>query len=313
VPTYGVPIPPALPGAFDSSLGNVLGQVGGTQAQKSAQTGGVLGDSIYVPQSYGPTVADNLAAQQKAQNDAAVNSAIGRLGLQSQIGNQNILGSYQSAYDQLTGKKAADLQSIQNQQQQQQQQLLSGRDQVGAGVRLSNQNLQRLLGAHGAGNSSAAQILAPYAAARQGAVQNAGLQDAYATNMDNLDTTLANTNRDYQNSFGQLLSQRQQKEQDLQSGIESNRAQLLSQRSDAANNQGQINSILDAVSRLGLNVNFTPQAPVVKAPDLAKYQVQQAAAPTVGTSPVDPGTAASVGPFLSLLTGQKKQQQLAGA
>lgn len=257
-----------------------------------------------------PAVAAPLidpAAATRAANDSAVNAGIGRLDQQGSIGNQNILNSYNSALARLTGQKTADLQGLSNTRLQQQQGNQTARDNIGAGVRNTNQSLLRLLGAHGSGNSSAAAILAPFAAASQGNQQRSQVQQSYGQNMNALDQTELNTNLGYDNSFGQLANDKQTQEQQLQSQIEQQRASLLGQRSDAVNNQPAIQAILDSITRLGLNPTFTPKAPTVAAPDLAKYSYDQQGAPKLGNSNVSDAAALAAGPFLSLLTGQKKQ------
>jgi hypothetical protein len=251
--------------------------------------------------------AEAARAANQAANDAAVNAGIGRLDQQGSIGSQNILNSYNSALARLTGQKQADIQGIANNRLQQQQGNQVARDNIGAGVRNTNQSLLRLLGAHGSGNSSASQILAPFAAASQGNQQRSQVQQAYGQNMSALDQNELNTNLGYDNSFGQLANDRQTQEQQLQSQLGQSRASLLSQRSDANNNQTAIQQILDSITQLGLNPTFTPKAPTVAAPDLQKYAYDQTGAPKLGNSNVSDAAALAAGPFLSLLTGQKKQ------
>jgi hypothetical protein len=253
-----------------------------------------------------PSIAQ--AAATKAANDQAVNAGISRLDQQGSVGNQNILNSYNSAFQQLTGQKTADLAGLGQQRTQAQGDNQTARDNIGSSVRNVNQGLMRLLGIHGSGTSSAAQILAPFAAAQQGNQQRSQVQNAYGHNMNALDQAETNTNIGYENSFGQLANDKQQQQQTLQSSLGQQRAALLNQRSDAVNNQPAIQAILNSIIQLGLNPTFTPKAPTVAAPNLDKYAYNQTQAPQLGGNPnFSDSAAAAAGPFLSLLTGQKKQ------
>jgi hypothetical protein len=275
-------------------------------AARQNDTGAILGAATGPSQAQ---IAAQNAAALAAQNDSAINSALGRLDQQGGIGNQNILNSYNSAFQQLMGGQQAANQGLANARNETMTANQTARDNIGAGVRNQNIGLQRLLGAHGAGNGSAASILAPFAAAQQGNIQRSQVQDTYGKNMNALDQSQNASDIGYKNSFGQLLNDRRQKEQDLQAGLGNSRASLLGQRSDAASNQAAINAILDAVTRLGLNPTFTPQTPQVKAPDLAQYNYTPTGAPQLGNAGLSDAAAQTIGPFLSLLTGQKKQNQ----
>lgn len=282
-------------------------------AQATGQDTGALESQAQANFNNGQVLDDSTQAATAAANDQAVNSGLNRLGAQQGVGDQNILNSYNSAFQQLTGQKAADLQNLTNQQSQAQSDNQSARDNIGASVRNVSQGLARLLGIHGAGNSSAATVLAPFAAAQQGNQQRSQVQQAYGQNMNALDQAITGTNTGYDNSFGQLATDKQQKENDLQSSIAQQRANLLGQRSDATNNQPAIQAILDSITQLGLNPTFTPKAVQVAAPNLSQYNYTPTTAPTLGgDSGVSGAALQAAGPYYSLLAGQQKKT-LAGA
>jgi len=319
--TYGVPgsIAPlttnSVVGATDSSLGNVLGQVTGTQDQ--AAPGQPLGASI------APTLTpDQIAAQQAAAtaaataaaNDTAINNGINTLGTQQAAGNQGILNSYNTAFGNLLNGKTNALNGYNNTRNQTQLDNQTAQDNIGQGVGSTNQALQRLLGSHGAGSSSAAQILAPYAAAHQGAIQSGQVQNTYDKNMSGIDQAINNYNTSYDTSQANLAKQRDQQYGTLQQGIDNSKASLLGQRSDAVNNQSQIQSLLNAAASLGITPAFTPQAVNAAAPTLDQYNYTPNGAPTVGGATPNGNSALSqsAGPFWSLLNGQK-DKTLTGA
>ena len=301
---------PANPAPYNT---NPIGLYEGTSSVYGAADSTQAPPPIYVNSNTAPTAAQRQASQAAAissANDSAINAALGRIPGQQDVGNQNIMNSYNSAFARLTGDQGAANQGITNSRNQTMTSNQTARDNIGSSVRNQNQGLQRLLGSHGAGNSSAASILAPFAAAQQGNIQRSQVQDIYGQNMNALDQNQVASDTGYRNSFGTLAQDKQQKTQDLQSGIDNSRASLLGQRSDAVNNQPQIQALLNAMTQLGLNPTFTPQSVAVKAPDLAKYSYDQAQGPAIGGN-VGPAAQQQTGPFYGLF-GQDKQKQLNG-
>ena len=296
----GNPVPVTPSGQIQA-----FGQFSQPQAQPNAN-GTELGAATQG--IYDPNAA--AAAATKAANDAAVNSAIGRLGIQADTGKQNILGSYNNAYNSLLNNKQAALDTYGQNRNQTVQDNILAKDNIDTGVRNQAQGIQRLLGAHGAGNSSAAQILGPYAAALQGSQQRAQVQNAYGHNLGAIDQSISNYGTEFNNSVGSLNNQRDTQLNSLNQGIASSRGSLLGQRSDAAGNQGQINAILDSAARLGITPQFTPTAINTKAPDLKQYNYDQAAPIQAAQNGIDPNLAQGAGAYWNLLNGSKDKTKV---
>lgn len=94
-------------------------------------------------------------------------------------------------------------------------------------VRTSNNALQRLFAGAGSGMSSASQIMAPYATARDGTVKRDGADTMYKRNMGKLDTAWQDTTDNYNTTVGSIKKQASDKKQTAKMTYEENRASLL--------------------------------------------------------------------------------------
>ena len=209
---------------------------------------------------------------------------------------------------------------------------VTAKDQINTSVQNNNTAVQRLLGSRGAGSSSAASIEAPLAVATQGNQQRTSVNNQFGQNQQALDQNWADTLNKYANSAGDLLTQKTNKENTLNQGIDQTKAQLLQQKSNAALQAGQsqgqsyiqakaaeapyqaqISQLLGQIDALGAQTSFTPQAVNYTPPAVSSYTVQPAAAPVSSNN--TPGVDTSgAGAFYSLLNGQQKQNgTLAGA
>lgn len=247
----------------------------------------------------------------KQQQDL-IDYQIGRLPGQEDIGRKNILDSYTSAFNTLTNNKSRDERNYttnRNQAMDDNRLARSGiRDMVSS--RLTG--LMRLLGGRGSGSSSAAELLAPYAAGREGSVRNNQVAQAYGRNMGALDTSWQDANEGYDTSFGQLGADKTNKESSLLSNLASTRIKLLSAKQAAQVQAGQspdpaltdeIKRIGDEVDSYGAQQVFTPKAVTYNSPDLEQYNYDQLNAARLGGN--DSALTQNVSPFWSLLRGKK--------
>lgn len=258
---------------------------------------------------------------------ANADSQLARLGKQRETGNENINNSYNSAYNRLVGDKETTNRDYTTKRTQTTEDNITAKGNIDTSVRNRNTGLQRLLGSRGAGNSSAAQILAPYAAAREGSQQRTQVSQAFGRNMQGLDTAWGDYEKDWNTSAGDLKAQRDAEREKLVSGLSETEAGLQETKSNAAvqraQAQGQnyqearqarapylarIQKLINRIDSLGATPTFTPKAAAYKAPELASYDYNRYATPSLGSG-VDPNLASGAGAYWTLLAGKKKEQQ----
>lgn len=247
-----------------------------------------------------PAVAAANAAT--ASRNAAIDSQLGRLDNQGRIGHGNIGASYDSAYQRLVNGKTEALGHYGDARTQTDQDNIKARAGVQDSVHNQLTGLQRLLGSRGAGASSAASFLAPYAAGQQGNAQYGQVQDAYGRNLNSIDTAVSDYNRNFDDSAGDLKVQRENQDRGLDANLLGTRASLLASRSNAAANQGTIDALGNQIDGLGANSVYTPKAVNYAAPNLAKYDFNNPGAATLSNNPV----AQQTGSFYNLLNPQDK-------
>lgn len=281
---------------------------------------------------YSATGGGGGGAARAASNQAAiaqfdqginnVNSALGRLTGQADIGNRNIDTGYNEGLNQLNQSKALQQQAYDQNVTTNRQDYVGNKNSINVNTGNSLNSLMRLLGSKGAGGSSAAGV-ASEAAARQGTLQRQGAGDAFGKNAQALDTNWNNYLNEFKGSVDGLGRQRDNQKNALQANIENTRANLLQQlaqlsgqRASAAGGNAvasaqpfldQANTSLARVDTLGL------QAPVYQvdparytAPELAQYTANPNAAPTVNGQAAGQSDYAT--PFLSLLLGNRREQ-----
>lgn len=262
--------------------------------------------------------AANLYNQQLAAQQAAYNNQLAQLDFANQradnqygVAQRNVNDAYGSAFKQLTDQKTNQLAQFDQTKQSQNQDYQGGRQDINQSVGNAYTGLQRLLGSRGSGNSSAASILAPYAAGLQGNIQRSGLQKTYAGNQANLTNAINSYNTNWDNSLGDLNNQKDTNLRSAESAYNNAKAQILQSRQalnpgNASAYQDQINQLLGQVDQLALKPTFTPKTAEYVAPNLAALQAGQIAAPTIGG--VSPGAVQNTGAFANLLAGQDKKK-----
>jgi hypothetical protein len=187
-------------------------------------------------------------------------------------------------------------------------------------------SLRRLLGARGAGSSSAARFAAPYAAALEGSQQLRQVGDAFEKNMGALDTNWNNYQTEWNQSKEDLETQKRNAENSVRADVAGKRASLLStlaqltaQRASAAGGNpvasaqpylDQVNSLYGQIDNLGAQYfgKVNVANPNYKAPDLSKYDYDARRAVQFNGNATAGEQAAS--PYLSALLGAKRKEQL---
>lgn len=262
-----------------------------------------------------------------ADQIANADQQLARLPGQLSTGEQNIEGSYNSAYNRLVGDKETTNRDYTTKRGQTVEDNITAKNNINSSVRNQNTALQRLLGSKGAGTSSAATILAPYAAAKVGNQQRGQVQTAYGRNIQGLDTAWGDYEKDWGESAEDLNTQRTNQKNQLRSGIATTEAGIQEQKANAAVQRAQaggatytaarnarapymarIQQLINQIDSLGTNATFTPKTAAYKAPELASYTYDRFAAPQAGSG-VDPGLAQGAGAYWTLLNGAKKKEQ----
>ena len=245
-----------------------------------------------------------------------VDEQLGRIPGQESIGLGNILSSYNSAFQTLTNSKGRAKRDFDTARTDTQQENIKTRGKIDTGVRGQMTALQRLFGAKGAGSSSAANVLGPYAAALEGNSQRSEVQDVYGRNMRSIDTGWKDTEEDFETSFGQLSTDKVNRESSLRGGMATTRANLLAKKQQAMASMGlapdaaitnEINSLGRQVDEYGRVQSFTPRAVQYKTPDMADYDYSATQGPeAIGGR--DSAGLPGMGAYWTLLNGEKKKQ-----
>ena len=196
-----------------------------------ASTGG--GGSSYDPYAAerARQRADEIAAYREAENDAR--NALGRIGRQREIGLSNINQNYAEQLNQIENdytqsKGAYDLntqETIANNR--------AARERIAEEAGQKADSLRKMFAAGGAGDSSAAQIVAPYAVSLDASKQSSQQQDEYARNRRALDMEFANFSNAYNQNKRKLESEKQNQINALEQNIENTKMSLNNQIREA--------------------------------------------------------------------------------
>lgn len=318
--------------------GKVIKDLKGYNENLYNQYNGLLYGGQNGSTSTGGTSGADAAAEAQAKADEQaywadqignVDSQLGRLGKQEQVGRKNIGSSYGSAFNRLLGDKNITERDYTTKKTQTTQDNITAKTGIDSSVRNKNTSLQRMLGARGAGNSSAAQILAPYAAAIEGSKQRTSVNTAFGRNIQGLDTAWGDYERDWNTSSEDLKAQRDSQLNQLLGGISSTKAGLLEQKANAEVQRRQaagesytqaraarspylsrINELMSKIDSLGINPTFTPKTAAYRAPDLASYTYERSGAPTAGGG-VNPNMQQNAGAYWTLLGNPEEEKQKA--
>lgn len=158
---------------------------------------------------------------------------------QFNVGRDNILNSYTSARNDLTGQQARATRDYTTNRGNTISDQEAAKQQIDTGVRQNTTAIQRLLGRAGSGNSSAAQVAAPFAAGRAGSQQRSQVQQQYGRNLQALDTNYGDTQNQFTSAFGDLDRQRDTNVNQLQAKTNETRSRLLETLASLSAQKGQ--------------------------------------------------------------------------
>jgi len=266
----------------------------------------------------GGGVVDSNALRSFDQSINNTQSAIDRLGSQLNSGYSGIDSSYQNAINQLLGGKNQGERNYDENVKTTRTNYIAGKNTVGANAGSTLNSLQRLMGARGAGGSSAYEVAGPQAVSRQATLQRNDLSNTFGANIKGLDQSWGDFMQGYNNQVSGAGHQRDQQKSELQRQIDNNRASLLQslaqlagQRDQVAGGNGtgasqpyldQANSILDRTANYTTSpINYSVEA--YKAPSLSSYTTNPNAAPTYQGQKSNTDY---FSPYLAALLGKKQ-------
>ena len=293
---------------------SITGNTGGGAGGGSGGSGGT---------SYDPAA---VALYDQAIGQA--NAGIGRLGSQEGIGIANVEGDFNNNLQRLLSAKNRTQQQYEGNKVTSTQDNLQARSDIDFATGQRANALKRLLGARGAGSSSASRVAAPYAAALEGTQQLNDVADTFAKNMGALDKSWGDYNFEWDQNKNDLEAQKVNAINAVKSEVANKRvnllntlAQLNTQRQQALGGSAgatvaaaqpylnQVNDIYGQIDNLGRQfqgrVNVAD--PTYSAPDLSAYTYDPRN--PVGFGGNQNAQAEAVSPYLSLLLNAKKKEQ----
>lgn len=184
-------------------------------------------------------------------------------------------------------------------------------------------SLMALLGASGAGVSSAATTNVPYAVAQNASGQRAGANTTYNTNKNSIDSATTTTKQQYQTALDDLLNQKNSNTENFMSGLLGQEGQLEQQIAAAQINRGEqggqsytqaaqgagdttsaINDIQGQLNNIFAQYatpTYTVNPVSVTQPNLTTYSVDPT---TVAAQTSSPNVDAAFAPYLQQLQTQ---------
>jgi hypothetical protein len=226
--------------------------------------------------------------------------SINRIGSQRTIGEENINNSYNAGITSLGNQRTAAKGAHDTQVAETGQDYVNTRSKIGREAGNQTNAMRRLLGSIGAGRSTAARELTPYAAGLQASSRFGDVQQDFARNQSKLDTTWNSTRQGFDdeeaylgtektNKLNQLNSGLAQTEADLQGSIADqvfrkqqvmggNAAQAIK---DASPYQSRISELLNQIDNYGRLSVAQPKEIQYQRPDLEKYNYSRFDAPTL--------------------------------
>jgi hypothetical protein len=285
------------PTGFTGVLGtNSNNQTGGVSG---ANTGGTDQSAV----TGGSTSGGSGGAGYNSEDLAFIDSQIGYLqSLANDIttkynqGKQGVESSYNKNYSEATQQRGRSLEDLKLKEED----TARGKDraigQVNTYARTLGDSVRRKLGMASGSDSSAYQVAAPGAIARDASGKRTGVLEDYGTNFRNLDLTKKRAETDYKSLLDSLTEQRNQKLYGLETGIADQRDQLAMQEANFVGERqkllgGGYNRVrmaqqpyLDQINSRKASINdlFTKYNPtydkkevVVNAPSLRDYMVDR--------------------------------------
>lgn len=302
-------------------------------------TGHVLGDSITVPSATGTgTGGGGTATDPNAV--AYYTDVINQLGKElaaaqgeESTGVKNINNAFNQSNNQLNQQESTAESGYNTQRAQNGQQRETNIGTINSDANTAFNSLMALLGASGAGVSSAARYNAPQAVSQNASRQRGDADQTFNANNASIGSAEDATKQQYQNALTDLLTQKDTNIQNFLSGLLGQEANIQQQIGSANINraeyggqsyqqaekgaQGQTNAVNSIESRLGdifkqyATPSFTVNPVTASTPNLTSYSVDPT---TIEAQTANPGTDSSFLPYLaSLNPNNQKDNILTGA
>lgn len=310
--------------------GNKPGGGGGGNGWGTDTGGGGTPDQTQVSGTYYRSGSSAPAApaydpQQIALIDDLISryqDSINLIGNQRTIGEGNINSSYQAGLTNLQNQRTQAQQGYDTQKAETGQDFANTRSRIGQEAGNQTNAMRRLLGSIGAGRSTAARELVPYAAGLQASTRFGDVQQDFARNQSKLDTSWNTTKRGLDDEEAYLGTEKTNKLNQLYSGLNQTEAELQGQIADqvfrkrqvmggnaaqaigdAQPYRNRINQLLGEIDNYNKLSVAAPKAIQYSRPDLAQYDYSKFDAPTLTGDP----RASYVSPFARLL--QKRDDE----
>jgi len=252
----------------------------------------VLDASTTTPQQVGTTyTADQLAQQQaNAYTDlqlASLRDLLGRTDTGLNQGLQQIGDTYTGSVNQQQNQENQALQDYADKRVTTNKDKLGAYDTINKNANNGYRSLSQIVGRSAGTGSSAFQDLLPDVIGKDISGKRTDANTTYAQNLGNIDTAQKKTELSFQQVLQDLATQRAAQEQQLRTGVEGQKQnllgqeqQLLAQRGNLAGAQAiqpQIESSRSAVENFfnQFRPTITPQQAAVAAPDLSQYTVDR--------------------------------------
>lgn len=304
----------------------IANDAGGSTGGNSGGSGGYGGYGSYSPYSTsgsGANTAATLAYLNSQQSN--LERQLGRTGTTLEQGLTNIGNDYASKYNTGQTNRARALEDLMIQRSDTDASKNKAIDKVNTNARVLADSLRRKIGLASGSGSSAYQITAPGAVARDASNERTDVLGTFAQNYRALDQADKRTKEDYDKLFSDLQSQRSQNELSLRQGVENTRNDISQRLADiaaqrvAANGGGLTQQMAasrgyeqDIANRESVIDNLFNQYVkplalkdvVAQKPDLAQYLVDKAAIQANNAS----GTEDPYAPYGNLLKKQDETQ-----
>lgn len=301
-----------------SNIANELGMTYNNAPYKNWQPISSLQDAAPaagpadVNSGYDAAAAARTAAYNQA--NANLNREEGRIDPQFEIAKSNLLDQYNAARNALTGQKNRAVRDYTTATDRTNQGRTENVQSINQNASNQYSGLMRLLGSRGAGASSAAQILAPYAVGQLANKQRGDIQRTYGMNMQDINTKQGDFLQDWQNKYNQTETDQANSLRELEGKRAQARLQIAQQRQqldpyNAASYNSRINDLVGQIDQLARVSTYNAPTAAYIAPQLKDYQYQ---APGGINQNKQVGEAAqqNVGPYYSLIGEDQKKEQV---
>jgi len=281
--------------------------------------------------NYGTSSGSSAPAYNPAEDAALIDNlisryqdSINRIGSQRTIGEGNINSSYQAGLTNLQNQRTTAQGAYDTQKAETGQDFANTRSRIGQEAGNQTNAMRRLLGSIGAGRSTAARELTPYAAGLQASTRFGDVQQDFARNQSKLDTSWNTTKRGLDDEEAYLGTEKTNKLNQLNSGLAQTEAELQGQIADkqmrrsqimggnaaqaikdAQPYQSRISELLNQIDNYGRLSVAAPKAIQYSRPDLQQYDYSKFDAPTLAGDQ----RASYVSPFARLLQKRDEEEQ----